>query len=369
MLDEVSTSLLTTSPPPVLLADAERVARACFPGSVACTALSGERDVNFRVTRSDGSILTLKFVNAAELLAETQMQIEVLKHLEGTMAVQAPHHQPVDPDGLATLSGAQAGHTERGTTLDWIWYTPLSGGAPVRVRAYGYLQGEPGTSLKADAKAWETVGRTAAKLNRELQRFEHPAAHRKFLWDSCQVLDLQPLLGAVESAAKRALIAEFLTLFEQQVLPVIATMAKQIIHNDLSPSNILVDSSGLNLVGILDFGDMVYAPRIAEIAIAASYLMSYCEDPLVVLSQVIHGYTQEISLTPIEREHVLDLVLARLVQRMVITSWRATQFPENRDYILRSHATATALFNRVYGEWKQNLATRQDPARLHGTSL
>jgi len=358
MSDDAGTSLLTTSPPPVLLADAKRVARACFPGSVVCTPLSGERDVNFRVTQADGSVLTLKFVNRAERLAETEMQVEVLKLLHGTLAIQAPHHQPVDAAGLATLSNAEAGQTDAGPTLDWIEYEPLSGGGPIRVRAYGYLQGASGTQLKADTRAWAAVGRAAGALNRELQRFDHPAAHRRFLWDSCQVLDLQPLLGAVENDTERNMIAEFLTLFERQVLPVLATLPRQIIHNDLSPSNILVDSDGLGLVGILDFGDMVYAPRIAEIAIASSYLMTYSSDPLTVLTHVIDGYAHELPLSASERGHVLDLVLARLVQRMVITSWRAARFPSNRDYILRSHAAATALFNRVYADWKHNQATR-----------
>lgn len=345
-------TLFTTSPPLILLADAERVARACFPGSVACAPLTGERDVNFRVTRVDGSVLTLKFINSAEQLAETEMQVAVLKHLQGAMSVQASHHQTVDTAGLAALSDAQVGQTDTGSTRDWIQYIPLSGGEPIRVRAYGYLQGAPGTGLKADPRAWTAVGRAAAALNRELLQFDHPAAHRKFLWDACQVLDLQPLLGAVESDTERQMIAEFLTLFERQVVPVLDSLPKQVIHNDLSPSNILIDSDGLDLVGILDFGDMVYAPRIAEVAIAASYLMTYSSDPLTVLACVLDGYTEVLPLTSVERLHVLDLVLARLAQRMVITSWRAARFPDNRAYILRSHATATALFNHLYADWK-----------------
>lgn len=345
-------ALFTTSPPPVVSADAERVARACFPGSVACTPLSGERDANFRVTRADGSILTLKFINCAEQAAETEMQVEVLKHLQDTMPVQAPHHQPIDPAGLAALSGSQAGQTSTGQTMDWIQYLPLSGGERIRVRAYGYLPGAPGTDLKADPRSWRAVGRTAAILDRALQQFDHPAAHRQFLWDACQVLDLLPLLNAVESAAERQMIAEFLASFERQVTPVLGELPKQVIHNDLSPSNILVDDDGLELAGILDFGDMVYAPRIAEIAIAGSYLMTYSPDPMIALNGVLAGYSEVSPLTAMEHAHLLDLVLARLAQRMVITSWRAARFPGNRDYILRSHATATALFNRLYPDWK-----------------
>ena len=50
---------------------------------------------------------------------------------------------------------------------------------------------------------------------------------------------------------------------------------------------------------------------------------------------------------------MLDLVLARLVQRMAIPSWRALRFPGNGAYILRSRAAATALFNELYDEWSR----------------
>ncbi|CAM4090564.1 phosphotransferase [Bordetella muralis] len=355
-------ALFTTSPPPVSSEDAERVARACFPGSVACAPLSGERDANFRVTRADGSILTLKFINCAEQVAETEMQVEVLKHLRDTMPVQAPHHQPIDPAGLAALSGSQAGQASTGPTLDWIQYRPLSGGHRIRVRAYGYLPGAPGTNLQADPRSWRAVGRTAAILDRTLQQFDHPAAHRKFLWDACQVLDLRPLLNAVESLAVRQVIAEFLALFEHRVTPVLDKLPRQVIHNDLSPSNILVEEDGLELAGILDFGDMVYAPRIAEIAIAGSYLMTYSLDPMRALDGVVTGYCEVSPLHAMEHAHLLDLVLARLAQRMVITAWRAARFPGNRDYIMRSHDAATALFNRLYPDWRAAQGSRSFPS-------
>ncbi|KAG1319225.1 hypothetical protein G6F63_014842 [Rhizopus arrhizus] len=46
-------------------------------------------------------------------------------------------------------------------------------------------------------------------------------------------------------------------------------------------------------------------------------------------------------------------MLARLVQRMAIPSWRALRFPGNGAYILRSRAAATALFNELYDEWSR----------------
>jgi len=350
-------ALLVNSPPPIRLEDAERVARVCYPGYVQCVPLSGERDMNFRISREDGASLTLKFINGAESLDETRMQIAVLKHLEarrsGLGALRAPHHQPADTADWLADPDIGPGCDDGVATRDWLSFRVPQIEGPVRVRAYGFLAGRAGTAMSAGPRSWQAVGRAAGELDAQLAGFEHPAAHRLFLWDVCQVARVRPMLGAVECPQERGRIAAYLDVFEQDVMPVLAALPRQIIHNDLSPSNILVDEAGTGLAGILDFGDMVHAPRIAEIAIAASYQMTVPGDPLDVLSAVVAGYESVSPLTPQERGLVLDLVLGRLVQRIAIPSWRALRFPGNGAYILRSRAAATALFNELYGEWSQ----------------
>lgn len=355
-------ALLVTSPPAVSAADALRVAGVCYPEFRDCSPLAGERDVNFRIAAADGRALTLKFINAAERLEETAMQVAVLKHLDEDIAVAAPHHQPAVLAGAVGCAGVAPGMSEAGETLDWILYRAAPGAAPVRVRAYGFLEGRPGMQLQASPEAFDALGKSAAMLGLRLSGFDHPAAHRQLLWDTSQVLGLRPMLGAVSDAEELRMIEDYLACFERQVSPVLDGLPRQVIHNDLSPSNILVDDDGLSPVGILDFGDMVVAPRIAEIAIAASYQMGRCGDPLGALAAMVKGYESIAPLSADERSHVLDLVLARLVQRMVITSWRAARFPSNRDYILRSHAAATALFVKLFKDWKRGVAKAESSA-------
>jgi len=355
--EEPVDALLVNSPPPIRLEDAERVARACYPGYGHCVPLSGERDMNFRISRADGGSLTLKFINGAESLDETRMQIAVLKHLEarrsGLGSLRAPHHQPADPAGMSLDPAIAAGCDGGAATPDWFSFRVPEVAGPVRGRAYGFLPGRAGTAMAAGPQSWRAVGKAAGQLDAQLADFEHPAAHRLFLWDVCQVARVRPMLGAVESPDERARISAYLDAFEQDVAPALAALPSQIIHNDLSPSNFLVDEAGTGLAGVLDFGDMVHAPRIAEIAIAASYQMTPLGDPLGVLSAVVAGYESVLPLTPQEQGHVLDLVLARLVQRIAIPSWRALRFPGNGVYILRSRAAATALFNELYDKWSQ----------------
>ena len=356
-MEEPVDALLVNSPPPIRQEDAERVAGACYPGYAQCVPLSGERDMNFRISRKDGASLTLKFINGAESPDETRMQIAVLKHLEarqtGLGTLRAPHHQPADAAGLSADPDIRPGSDDGAALQDWLDFRVPDLAGAVRVRAYGFLPGRPGAAMAAGPQSWQAVGRAAGRLDAQLVDFEHPAAHRQFLWDACQVARVRPMLDAVESPDERARIAAYLDVFERDVVPALAALPSQIIHNDLSPSNILVNEAGTDLAGILDFGDMVHAPRIAEVAIAASYQMTAPGRPLDVLSAVVAGYESVLPLTPDERRHVLDLVLARLVQRMAIPSWRALRFPGNGAYILRSRAAATALFNELYDEWSR----------------
>lgn len=348
-------ALLVTSPPKVSLADAQRIAETCFPGFQHCTPLTGERDVNFRLTHQDGRSLTLKFINQAEGAEETAMQIAVLKHLDTMRVIHAPRHQTFDASSWknALFLSAEGGQAD---LCDVVHYQTLEHAESVRVRAYTYLEGCPGTQLQNTPATWYALGQTIAILDTHLSSFDHPAAHRPLLWDTCQVLGIRPMLSAVKDPDEQHVVAEFLQLFEHITLPVLPTLPHQIIHNDLSPSNVLTDAQGVTPTGILDFGDMVYSPRIGELAVAASYQMGLSTYPEDVLSTLLQGFEAYSPLSHTEREHVIDLVLARLVQRIVITSWRASRFPANRTYILRSHDAAKALFMPLYTQWRSSKA-------------
>ncbi|WP_167383640.1 phosphotransferase [Bordetella genomosp. 12] len=332
-------TVLTTSPPAVTNDEAAQIAARYFGGVGPCDPLTGERDRNFRGSRPDGSKFTLKFINPAETVAETVMQIAVLKHLEPRSPMPVPRH----------LAPALAHGQD---WLDW----PAADGEVIRVRAYSYLEGTAGSRLRADESAWRAVGQAAGQLDLALLGFDHPAARRDFLWDSCRAPRLLPWLDVITDAQQRLAINDFLTRFESRLARYRAELPCQVIHNDLSPSNILLDPEGGTVTGVLDFGDMVHAPRIAEAAIAASYHMTDATDPLHTLACLLDGFDSVAPLSALEREQALDLVLARLTQRMVITARRALQFPSNRAYILRSQAAASQLFDRLIEPWQRHAA-------------
>jgi Ser/Thr protein kinase RdoA (MazF antagonist) len=131
--------------------------------------------------------------------------------------------------------------------------------------------------------------------------------------------------------------------FIEDIAPRLELLPKQIIHNDFNPDNLLLSTSGgAPLIGVLDFGDAVIAPRVVDLAVAASYHIA--AEPNVhyfdTALEVIAGYHERLSLTENEIDLLYPLIVTRVAIAISIASWRAIRFPNNNDYILRNTAAA-----------------------------
>ena len=124
---------------------------------------------------------------------------------------------------------------------------------------------------------------------------------------------------------------------QERVLPRFGNLRWQVIYNDLNPSNVLVDPDDPDrVVGIIDFGDMVRAPLIVDVAVAATYQLRHTPDPFEAATQFIAAYHSVTPLEETETDLLFDLVATRLAMSVIINTWRATLYPENRDYIMRN---------------------------------
>jgi hydroxylysine kinase len=59
--------------------------------------------------------------------------------------------------------------------------------------------------------------------------------------------------------------------FKYVCLPRLPPLESCLIHNDANDHNVVLDASASRVLGIIDFGDMVYAPRIVELAVTITY--------------------------------------------------------------------------------------------------
>jgi hypothetical protein len=61
----------------------------------------------------------------------------------------------------------------------------------------------------------------------------------------------------------------------------------------------------------------------------------------------LRGYVAQVQLQEEEIYIMFDLFLTRMFVRIVITEWRARQFPGNREYILRNTATSWSQLEQL----------------------
>ena len=330
-------ALLDTPPPDLPLLEIADAARTLYGLSGRVTRLSGERDLNLLFDDpATGRRAVLKAINPQERPEETDLQLQLLDHL-------ATRDRGLGlPRPIRTRSG------------EALAVFAAAGGV-FRLRAYSYVAGRPALGIAPDPALRHSAGRAAGLVAAALADFRHPAADRPFLWSVMALPALAPLAATLEGDPDVAALSEVFAAFAGPLAPALAALPRQAIHNDLSGSNLLVDPQRpAEVTGVVDFGDLVVAPRVAELAVAASYLLGGAPaDPLDALAAVAAGFQQACPLTDQERGHLLDLVLARVALRVVVPAWRARRFPENSDYILRSNGEARRLMADLLPLWRQ----------------
>ncbi|XAH21217.1 phosphotransferase [Xylophilus sp. GW821-FHT01B05] len=288
------------------------------------SALTGERDANFLLSEPTGRRM-LKVSHPIESPLVADFQTQALLHIAATdpgLPVQRL---------LPTLGGAHS----------FIAQAP--DGAARVVRLFSYLEGLPMPQAPRSAAQRASVGSMLARLDRALAGLKHPAGALELPWDIQRAHRVRGLLAHVPDAHRRALAGRALDRFEQHALPRLATLRRQPIHNDFNIYNLLVDPAAPQQVaGILDFGDMVEAPMVNDLAVAASYQLDEQGDALATIAAFAGAYHAVLPLQPAELDVLLDLVRARLAMVVAISGWRAARQPDNAAYLLRNNAVSWA---------------------------
>ena len=268
------------------------------------TAVHGERDRNFRLDAAEGRYL-LKVHNPADGEAALDLQCSALRHIRA-VAPDLPVPAVVSTqDGRLWLElpGRDGRHS-----LAWVM-TWLDGRHP-----------EPEMLAPPQLRDW---GRMAARLGQALRGFVHPAACYAIAWDIRRLPQLRPWLSAV-GADRRPVVEAVLDRFERRVAPELRALRAQVVHNDLAPTNVLVDDL-LGVTGITDFGDMTHTALVCDLAVAAADVLSGREGGLELAPEVLAGYDSITPLEPGELALVADLMAARYAAAVLITAWRTRQ--------------------------------------------
>lgn len=314
---------LSTAAPALAPVEVRALARRLYGIDGSIQPLAGERDQNCRVEAADGRRYVLKISNPSEPVDVVDFQIAALDHI-----AQASPELPV-PRVVRTLEGRT-----RGTVT-------LDGGIQATVRMLAYLEGVQIRETVRTAAQRRAMGTALAHLNRALRGFAHPGAKHDLLWNVSAAHRLAAKLDGIVNSHRRALARAFMARFTEHVLPCLDSLRSQVIHNDYHLYNVLVaPGDHARIVGIIDFGDMLHAPLVGEVATATAFHMAGNADPFEGPAQFVAAYHAVLPLVDVEQEIVADLMATRHLITVLISEWRSARYPENRPYIMRHNPAA-----------------------------
>lgn len=302
---------LLTHTPVFDVESAARIAEKSFGLRATARVLPSERDQNFLLTDVAGEKFVLKIANALESLTFLEAQNAVLAHL-GTRISFCARVVPGLEGQLIVKSDNNF------------------------VRLVTYLPGKPLAELTPHSPALlQDFGRKLGQLDSALDEFDHPAVHRDFHWDLANGNRVIAEHGElVENADLRELV--FKCRFESNT-----DLRRSVIHGDANDYNVLVD--GDRVVGVIDFGDMVYSWTIGNLAVALAYVVLGKDKPFAAAQHVVDGYTQEFSLLTEEREVLWKLVRLRLAMSVCLAAYQLRQRPDNEYLRISQRAIETTL--------------------------
>src|SRR5947209_6380480 len=280
--------------------------------------LPGESDCNFYLKTEAGQEFVLKVAPAEVQRDVLDMQNKALKHLAARDPLLLLLH--VCPTSMGETIAAIT--TAAGTTY------------PVRLLTY--VPGKPFAEVNPQTPTLlRSFGNMMGRLDRALQDFTHPAAHRTLKWSLPNAAWIRDYLQHIVQPERRAIVERFLSLFETHVLPALPTLRMGLIHGDANDYNVLVGDTGdadeehRQTISVIDFGDLAYTYTVCEIAIAAAYAMLNKADPLAAAASVVAGYHEAFPLGEAELAALYPLICARLCVSVVNSAYQQKVEPHN----------------------------------------
>jgi 4-aminobutyrate aminotransferase-like enzyme/Ser/Thr protein kinase RdoA (MazF antagonist) len=350
----MTTADVLDAPPPTLSAGhAEEIARSRYGLETAAELLVSERDQNFRLTDASGSRWVLKVSNAAEDRGVVEMEVAAVERIaavDPALPVPVARHA-LDGSPIATMEAAD--------------------GQRHLIRLLPLLPGRNAEPRELEGATIERIGETVARIGRALRGFFHPAAGRTIWWDQQHLLELARRVAVDEGPDRRQLLGEVLARFDATVTPAFPALRAQVIHNDVTLDNLLLDDDG-EITGIIDFGDMAHTALVLDIPATLQSLVRDRTDLFEVTDAFLAGYASVLPLEDTEAALLGDLLAGRMAQTILISAWRMPQHPDNQ-YIRGWAPPAWELLEQIeaigFDEVSRRMAAiARAPIRRRGSS-
>ena len=308
--------------------------------------LDAERDLNLRVDDR----LVLKIANPAERADVVDMEVRARAHVLAT-----DPSLPI-PASVATRAGTWTADLRDDT------------GRSCLARLITFLPGAALEGRELDLGLAEQVGAVAGRMSVALGGFFHPAAGRTLMWDIRRMPSVLAESGITDSRWHE-LAARVAPALEATV-----TLPSSVQHADVTLTNVLTEADALTGVdtvsAVIDFGDLHHTAAVCDLAVTlTSVLRGAAGDDLRGLwrltDAVLRGYQRHRALTSAEASLLGELVIARLLTTLAVSSARRGRHRDNFRYITQYDQNSERVLGLLSTLGPDALADRM--RRLAGT--
>ena len=211
------------------------------------------------------------------------------------------------------------------------------------VRILSYIDGKMYASVKHNVFLEQSLGTLLGNLSKELQNLIKPSAFRKFEWDPSNISWINKEINLFKGKYKNIIL---INLKEHNffVKKNIMKLRFSLTHGDANNYNLVVKKN--KILGLLDYGDMIYAPTVNDLAISLSYALMNKDDLYSTLKNIIVSYHKIFQISFDEIYSLITLVKARLTITVVMAEKQRKKFPDN-NYLSISEKDAWKLLKKL----------------------
>ena len=310
--------------PSLTAAEALELAKAEYGLVGAISALPSERDQNFLISCARAGKFVLKIANLHDVPELLDFQNQAMRRVGAQVADCRV------PRVACTLSGLEITRIHNART-----------GSDHCVRLLDWIDGDVlANSTVRGSVLFESIGACMARVDAALRGFSHPAMRRVLQWDLRRA-GMARQNAKLLPHAKRTHVDRAFSLWERIAW---TDLRHGVIHGDANDYNII--AGGGRMLGLLDFGDMVYTATVCDLAIALAYVMLGEREPLLAAVQVIRAYQRCHPLTGAEQQALYPLILSRLAMSVCYAAHNRARNPDD-PYQVVTEAAAWDLLDTL----------------------
>ena len=289
-------------------------------GIISFKKLNSERDFNIKIITKKNKKFVVKISNPAENLNILKLQDSMLKYLSSS---DIKHFIPIplhdDIKNLKDLNNRKC-----------------------FVRILTFLDGEVFANNQNNEILCKNLSKFLGNLTLSLEKFEHPFAHRKFTWNSSDIEWIEDYINLFSENSKKDIIKIVLKSFKLNIKPKLSKIRYSIIHGDANNYNILVSNN--DIVGLLDYGDSIYAPSICELTVALAYSLMNSSNIIDKCSYMVKSFHSIFPLTKIEIELLSTFIASRLLITVTMANIQKKKYPNNEYLTISENDAWNLLF-------------------------